>query len=229
MLRYRDLESTRLYAGLGVRLLDDYTQQQPIGWTRVFLDVDDGGGAWRELTPDVRRTITGGGLVWFPWLERRRDARGRGPGRYRVRVAAELGAPAYLFDRDGVEVLVAPYDDAASPAGIPPVVEITLLPAANYPFGPAVPVLHGVVRDALGAPVPRALVAWAPPAGEPPLVTDEVLSDEDGEFRLPMRRAPRATPIEVTARRPAPPEPGRYRTVTVQLPVDPSTYLTMVL
>ena len=228
-LRYRELEHTRLCAGLGVRLIDDHTQQPPIGWTRVFLDVDDD-GAWRELSPDgVRRAITNGGVVWFPWLERRRDARGRGPGRYRVRVAAELGTPAYLFDRDGVEVLVAPYDDAAPPAGTPPIVEIALLPAAHYPFAAAVPVLRGAVKDALGAPVPRALVAWSAPGDGPPLVTDEVLSDEDGEFSLPMRRAPHATPIEVTARRPPPPEPGRQRTVSVRLPADLSTFFTMVL
>lgn len=228
-LRYRDLESTRLYAGLGVRLVDVYTRQSPIGWTRVFLDADED-GAWRELLPDAaRRTTTNGGVIWFPWLQRRRDARGRGPVKYRVRAAAEFGTPAYLFDRDGALALVAPYDEAAPPAGTPPVVELALLPAANYPFGAAVPVLRGVVRDALGAPVPRALVAWAAPAADPSLVTDEVLSDDDGEFSLPMRRTPRGTPIDVTARRPPPPEPGTHRTVSVQLPRDLSTYLTLVL
>lgn len=231
-LRYRDLESTRLYAGLGVRLIDDHTKQPPIGWTRVFLDVDDGDsrGAWREVSAEeARRATTNGGVIWFPWLERRRDARGRGPGRYRVRVAAEVGTPAYLFDRDGVEVRVAPYDEAAPPAGTPPIVEITLLPAANYPFAAAVPILRGAVRDAAGAPVPRALVAWAAPAGGPPLITDEVLSDDAGEFSLPMRRAPRGTPIDVTARRPPPPEPGKHSTVSVQLPAELSTFLTIVL
>jgi len=236
-LRYRDLESTRIHAGLGVRLIDEHTQQAPIGWTRVFLDVDDSAGgsagaAWRELATDgARRAVTAGGVVWFPWLERRRDARGRGPGRYRVRVLAEHGTPAYLFDREGVEVLVAPYDDAALPAGTPPLVEISLLPAANYPFGAAVPVLRGVVRDAGGAPVPRALVGWTAPIGGPPLVTDEVLSDEDGEFNLPMRRAPHGVPIEVSARRAPPPLPGAgaRRVVSVQLPADLSAIPTIVL
>src|SRR5437868_10897529 len=92
-LRFRELEHTRLFAGLGVRLVDDYTEQGPIGWTRVFLDVADGDG-WRELPADLMpRTRTGSGLVWFPWLERYRDARGRGPGKYRVRVAAECSVP----------------------------------------------------------------------------------------------------------------------------------------
>lgn len=226
-LRYRELEHTRLYAGLGVRLVDAYTQQAVIGWTRVELDIADG-DTWRELSPDtVRRVTTNGGVIWFPWLERQRDARGGAAGKYRVRVAAELGVPAYLFDRDGVEVLVAPYDDAAPPAGTPPVVELKLLPAAGYPFGAEVPVLHGAVKDASGEPVPRALVSWSDPGLGPPLITDEVLSDEDGEFRLPMRRAPRATPIAINARRPPPPAAGKHGAASVRLPDDLPAFLTI--
>jgi hypothetical protein len=226
-LRYRDLEHSRVHAGLGVRLIDEYTQKPPIGWTRVYLDVADG-GAWRELSPEiVRRTTTSGGVVWFPWLERYRDAAGHAPGKYRVRVAAELAAPAYLSDGDGVEVLVAPYDDAAPPVGTPPIVEIALLPAANYPFGPGVPVLHGAVEDHLGERVPRARVGWGDPGGGTALVTDEVLSDADGEFCLPMRRAPRATPIEITAQRPAPPAAGKHGSASVRLPDDLSRFLTI--
>jgi hypothetical protein len=226
-LRYRELEHTRLYAGLGVRLVDDYTQQAPIGWTRVSLDIADD-DAWRELDTDLApRTVTAGGLVWFPWLERRRDSRARASGRYRLRVAAELATPAYLCDRDGIEVLVAPFDDASPPAGTPPIIEIALLPAANYPYAPGVPVLHGVVKDAAGEPVPRALVSWARSGDGPPHVTDEVLSDDDGEFSLPMRRAPLATPIDITARRRPPPVPGPERTVQVKLPADLSTLLTI--
>jgi hypothetical protein len=72
-------------------------------------------------------------------------------------------------------------------------------------------------------------VSWAPPAAAQPLVADEVLSDEDGEFNLPLRRAPRGVPIDVTARRAPPPLPGTHRTVPVQLPADLSAVLTIVL
>jgi len=226
-LRFRELEHTRLHAGLGVRLVDDYTGQGPIGWRRILLDIDDG-GALRELPPTlVRRTLTSGGVVWFPWLERHRDARGLPPRKYRVRIVAELYTPAYLFDAEGVEVLVAPYDDATPPAGTPPVVEIPLLPAANYPFGPEVAILRGAVEDAAGERVARALVRWLDPGLGAPLVTDEVLSDDDGEFNLPMRRAPRGVPIDVHAERPPPPDPGPQRTVSVQLPAALSTFLTI--
>jgi hypothetical protein len=142
-------------------------------------------------------------------------------------VAAELGAPAYLFDRDGVEVLVAPYDDATPPAGTPPIVEIKLLPAAGYPFGAEVPVLHGAVTDGSGERVARALVSWIDPKLGPPLVTDEVLSDDDGEFSLPMRRAPRATPIAIHARRPPPPATRKRGTASVRLPDDLPKFLTI--
>jgi len=224
---YRELEHTRLPAGLGVRLVDDYTRQAPIGGKQIYLDVDEA-GAWRELAPElVRRALTSSGVIWFPWLERRRDARGVAPRKYRVRVAAELSTPAYLYDAEGVEVLVAPYDDATPPAGTPPIVEIALLPAANYPFGPGVPVLHGAVEDVSGKRVPRALVSWIDPELGPPLVTDEVLSDDAGEFSLPMRRAPRTTPIDIVARRPPPPDPGKRGTASVQLPAVLSTFLTM--
>ena len=226
-LRYRELEAARLYAGFGVRLVDAYTGQGPIGQTRVDLDIAEG-GAWRELTPDLaRRATTPSGVIWFPGLERYRDARGRAPGRYRVRVAAELATPAYLYDRDGVEVAVAPYDDATPPAGTAPILEIELVPAAGYPFDPGVAVLRGAVKDAAGVPVPRALVSWSDPGLGPPLVTDRVLSDDHGEFHLPMRRAPRETPIEIQARRPPPPPGGKHVAASVRIPDDLSRLLTM--
>ena len=226
-LRYEELESSRLYAGFGVRLLDAYTGQGPIGRTRVDLDIADG-GAWRELTPDLaQRVSTPGGVVWFPWLEHHRDARGRAPGRYRVRVTSELSTPAYLFDQGGIEVLVAPYDDATPPTGTPPTIEIELLPAAGYPFSPIVPVLRGAVRDEAGQPMPRALVGWVDPKLGPPLITDRVLSDDHGEFHLPMRRAPHATPIEIQARRPPPPPGGKRAAASVRLPDDLPKFLTI--
>jgi hypothetical protein len=231
MLRFRELEHTTLHAGLGVRLIDDHTNVLAFGLRRIFLDVDDA-GTWREVPPELlQRATTASGVVWFPWLEKVRDARGRLPRRYRVRATAEYYAPAYLYDAEGVEVLVDPYDDVTPPAASPAPVDITLLPAASYPYDPSVPVLRGRVEDIFGEPVPHARVGWldptVPPA--PPLVTDLVLSDDDGEFSLPMRRAPFATPIEIHARRPPPPFPGRFRKQLVQLPGDLSTFLTMTI
>jgi hypothetical protein len=55
-----------------------------------------------------------------------------------------------------------------------------LLPSPNYPFDPILPVLRGVVVDqATLAPVPNAQVMVNN--------VDQVLTDEDGLFALPIR------------------------------------------
>jgi hypothetical protein len=231
MLRFRELEHTTLYAGLGVRLVDEYTQGPPLGRCEVLLDIDEGTG-WRQLDPRiVRRVATPCGILWFPWRERVRDARGLPPRRYRVRVVADYYTPGYLYDAEGIEAPVDPYDDVTPPANTPPPIEITLLPNASYPFDPGLPVLRGAVEDIYGDRVPYARVSWIDPTVPPalPLVTDLVLSDDDGEFSLPMRRAPLLTQIDIHARRPPPPLPGKFRIRPVQLPDDLSTFLTMTI
>ncbi len=209
MLKFRELESTSLYAGLGVQLVDEYAsvlavnlEVPPLGWTTIEIDADEG-GVWRALDPETLVTArTPAGVVWYPWLEHHRDARGMAPRNYRVRVAAEHYVPRYSYDSDGVVVAVAPFDDVNPPAFVPVApTKIGLLPTASYPFAPDVPVLRGVVVDLALAPVPKALVTWI----DATVQTDAVLTDEDGEFALPMRRAPLDTPIDVHAERPPPP------------------------
>ena len=225
MLQFRELESTRLFAGLGVQLLDEHTNEAPFGWTSIELDVDEG-GTWRTLDRTVTpRRRTAGGITWFPWLEHHRDARTLAPRKYRVRVDAELSVPRYRYDSEGVEVWVAPYDDDHLPSAVPiaPIV-INLLPRANYPFAPAVPVVHGAVIDINGDRVPDALVSWH----DPPTPGDVVLSDEDGEFSLPMRRAPQDdSQLVIAAERPPPPALGRSGDVIVRLPSDLNTFFTI--
>jgi hypothetical protein len=229
-LRFRELEFSRVHSGLGVRLIDDHTQAAPFGWKKISLDIDDG-GTWRELDPDlVRRATTASGIVWFPWLERHRDAYGLSPRKYRVRVAAEFSTPLYLYDREGIEVFVDPYDDTTPPASSPAPIDIVLVPTASYPFAPAVPVLRGAIEDIFGERIPNTLVSWIDPTTPPPtppLVVDQVLSDADGEFNLPMRRAPTGVSIDIYARRPPPPIPGKNRKVPVMLPADLSTFHTI--
>lgn len=199
MLQFRQLESSSLYAGLGVQLIDDYESTpavgptpafdaSPIGWVQIELDIDDA-GTWRPLDPEVLKVSrTAGGVTWFPWLEHYRDASLKQPRKYRVRVTAEHYTPRYQFDQEGVEVTVFPYDDNTPPGTLPTGPErIVLLPAATYPFAPNVPVLRGNVRDlATLTPQPNAIVTWSQGA----LRSDTVLTDADGEFTLPLRRAP---------------------------------------
>jgi len=227
MLRFRELEATALHAGLGVQLIDEFAsvpsagvETPPLAWTAIDIDIDDG-GVWRAVDPAVLAVArTAGGVIWYPWLEHHADARGLPPRKYRVRVAADMFAPRYRYDADGVEVLVAPFDDVDPPASAASApLKLALLPAASYPFPPAVPVLHGRVVDGASAPVVDALVSWRDPA----LQTDRVLSDADGEFALPMRRAPRDVSIDVLATRPAP-GTGRSGTVVVRIPPDLSIF-----
>jgi hypothetical protein len=218
-LRFRELEHTSLYAGLGVRLLDAFTGVGPLGWVKVELDIDDA-GTWRELERPA--AVTAAGVVWFPGLERYRDASGRSPKLYRIRVTAELYAPRYSYDSEGVSALVDPYDDVTEPATPQRPIDVLLLPSAAYPFAPAVPLLRGAVTDVTGSPVQTALVSWLNAA----LVTDSVLSDADGEFTLPMRRAPTGTPIDVRAERPPPPA-ARAGDIIVRVPQDLTTFQTI--
>jgi len=229
MLRFRELEHSTLFAGLGVQLIDEFEsvpaqgfEVAPLGWTNIEVAIDDGGGAFRTIDPLTVRTPSG--VIWFPYLERYADARGRTPRTYRVRVSAQFYVPRYSYDADGIDLQVAPYDDVNPPTFVPALPQkIGLLPAAMYPHADAVPVLRGSVVDTVGVPVVNALVSWF----DPTLQTDSVLTDVDGEFSLPMRRAPRDTPININAQRPPPPAGGRSGDTIVRIPQDLSTFHTI--
>lgn len=227
MLGFRELESSNLYAGLGVQLVDEFAsvpsanlELPPLGWTTIEIDIDDGGGVFRPLDPALLVTArSASGVVWYPWLEHHFDARGLPARNYRVRVSAGLYTPRYAYDSDGVIVAVSPYDDNNPPAILPTApAKIFLLAAAAYPFAPAVPVLRGLVTDTAGTPVPDALVSWI----DATLQTDTVLTDADGEFSLPMRRAAQNTPIDIHAER-----PGLAGDTIVRIPQDLSTFHTI--
>ncbi|HSN28711.1 MAG TPA: carboxypeptidase-like regulatory domain-containing protein [Kofleriaceae bacterium] len=231
MLRYRELESSSLYAGLGVQLVDEFAsvpaagiEAPPLGWTQIDIDLDDG-GVWRPVDPaTLVASRSPAGIIWYPWLEHHADARGMAARNYRVRVGAEHYTPRYRYDAEGVTVTVSPYDDNNAPASIAASpTKITLLPASTYPFAPAVPVLRGIVVDSANAPVADAMVTWAYGT----LQAESVLTDADGEFALPMRRAPLDTPIDVHAERPPPPGTGPSGDVIVRIPQDLSTFHTI--
>ena len=229
MLQFRELEHSSLFAGLGVQLIDEFEsvpaqgfEVAPIGWTDVEISVDDGGGVFRRI--DATSVRTPGGVIWFPYLERYPDARGRAPRTYRIRVTAQFYVPRYAYDADGVDIQVAPYDDVNQPAFVPTLpAKIGLLPTAMYPYADAIPLLHGRVVDTANAPVIDALVSWI----DASLQTESVLTDADGEFSLPMRRAPRDTPIDIHAERPPPPAGGRSGDTIVRIPQDLSTFHTI--
>lgn len=230
MLRFRELEFSALYAGLGVQLVDEYASvpafnldASPLAPVEIQLDVDDG-GTWRALDMEMVETSrSAGGIFWFPWLEHHRDATGMVPRTYRVRVRSDAYVPLYQWDAAGIEQQIFPYDDVTPPAGpANPLIRLQLLPSPTYPFADGVPVISGVVLEA-GVPVSDALVSWS----DATLQTDRVLTDEDGEFRLPLRRAPNDnTQFSVDA---ITPFGGPSGFKIIRIPQDQLTFLTITI
>jgi hypothetical protein len=184
-------ERSELYSPIGLRLLDEMTGEAPLGRTEAFLDLQDG-TAWKPT--EVAAVRTPGGVVAYPGLERRADA--SGPARrYRVRIAAELYRPLYRISDDGIVFDAFPWNDTNPPqsTALYPQ-DVKLAPAPSYPFPSHVPVLRGVVVAAASQePVADAEVVYAN--------LERVLSDERGEFALPLRFAPLAMPITIDALR----------------------------
>jgi hypothetical protein len=184
-------ERSRLYSPIGLRLLDEMTGGPPIGRTEAFLDVQEGAD-WRSTA--IRAVRTAGGMVAYPGLERRVDVAGP-PRHYRVRITAELYRPLYLTSQEGIEFDAFPWNDTNPPASTAQEPQdVKLAPAPHYPFPSHVPVLRGAVIDAVTLdPVADAEVMY--------VNLERVLSDERGEFALPLRFAPLNVPVTIDALR----------------------------
>ncbi len=199
-------ERTGLYSPLGLRLVDDLTGQPPIGRVAARLDVSDR-GAWRPT--EIASVTTAGGHLVYPGLGRHREPVGLPPTAYRVVVEAEYYRPMYAPRMRGFEFLVHPYNDTNPPAVVAIPTTAFLLPSAGYPFPAAVPVLRGRVLRRSGAPVVDALVADGN--------RQDVLTDERGEFALPLRWAEVGGDYRIDARdRPS----GWVGSIRVRFPGD---------
>jgi hypothetical protein len=168
-----------LWAVATAYVLDDFTGELPITKVAVAVDVQDG-TTWRAL--DHVAVATPLGMYTFPKLEKVGVATGLPARTYRLRVSAPGYTPYYVFNSDGVQISVYPYDDDDPPATLPTLPTIiALYPASDYPFGNEVPLLRGTVVDSTSKPVANALVEC---------LTDRVLTDSTGVFALPMRKSP---------------------------------------
>jgi hypothetical protein len=206
-------ERTELYSPIGLRLVDGFTGLAPIGWVRPSLDVSEGGGSWRST--EIKGVITQSSVVIYPGLERRAVVVGQPARRYRVRVEAELYRPWYQLTSggtlDGIEFDAFPYNDADPPQKIAvSTLDLNLVPAAYYPFPTHVLILRGIVAAHSGSAVVDAEVNWNN--------KERVLTDERGEFGLPLRLTQnneRTDPqnIDATDHR-----TGRTGSIVIQLP-----------
>jgi len=199
-------ERKELYAPFGLRPVDDYTGNAPLGWIRAKLDVSDGSGGWRET--EIKSAVTASGALTYPGLERRAEVIGQPSRRYRVRVETQFYLPLHRTNTAGIEFDAYPYNDTNPPqqyAMLP--ADLILVPATNYSFPGHIAVLRGEVRDANGVVVADALVTEQN--------RERVLTDSRGSFALPLRwvaSAGQATIDVVHARS------GQVGAINIQLP-----------
>jgi hypothetical protein len=197
---------TRLYSPIGLRLIDELTNQGPIGSVTAFLDKLGASGTW--LQTDVQGVVTPSATVSYPSLERRVSVAGVPAQTYRVRLTADYYIPYYLTNADGIQFQAYPYNDDNPPAVITKMpVDTLLLPGASYPFATHIPVLRGEVVDAAGNPVPNAYVSQSN--------TERTLTDARGTFALPLRWVQANTPVPIDA---TDQRTGRSGSISVQIP-----------
>ena len=189
-IRIRPGERRLLFSPVGLQLVDDFSGGPPVGKIEATISHQDG-AAWIPLDLKPIRTLSG--LLVYPGLGRHPlPVNGKPTRHFRIRLAAKFYRVLYLPATQGFEFDAPAFNDGAPPPK-PTRVRAILLPAPNYPFPAEMAVLRGQV------------VAKAAP--KPPLVeakvTDDnrqtVLTDERGEFALPLRVAVKGTiPIDVT-------------------------------
>lgn len=181
------------YSPVGLRLVDEFTNEEPLGKTSAYLDIREANGVWHPT--DIPATKTPSNVVAYPGLGRTSDVTVVTSRHYRVRITAELYVPLYQATVDGIE-----FDAPAFNEGNPlPKAKITflpqdlyLMPATNYPFQGHVPVLWGIVKDAAGKPVQNVMVTQG--GG-----IERVVTDSRGAFGLPLRWAAQNVPIHIDA------------------------------
>jgi len=209
------VEGIVLYSPVGLRLLDELTNEVPLGSVQATLDILDAHGNWQPTNiADVR---TPSDVVTYPGLERHADITGLPARQYRVRLSADFYIPYYQVSQDGISFTADPYSDTQPPANVVEIATDTpLLPAPNYPFASYIPVLRGVVVDANAKPVPNAYVTQG--------VTERVLTDSRGTFALPLRwvQPNTAVVIDATDQR-----TGRTGSIQIQLPGSLGTNQTI--
>jgi hypothetical protein len=201
-------EGKASYSLVGLRLLDELTNQPPISKVTACLDIQNSGGTWQAT--NIAGTWNSDAVLMYPDLERHAVVIGLSPRQYRVRLSADLYIPYYRLSADGIIFTAYPFNDTNPPAQVVKVpADTLLLPASNYPFAPNIPVLRGIVVDATGKVVRDVSVSQGN--------TERAITDNKGNFALPLRWAPSNVnvPIDASDQR-----TGRTGSINIQLPAD---------
>jgi hypothetical protein len=207
----------RLYPGerrilsspVGLELVDDFTGGPPLGKVRATIARNDGTAEaplWVAL--DVKPVLTPSGLLAYPGLNRHPfPVNGEPIRQFRIRLTADYYRPFYPPGDDSFTFDAPAFNDVHPPPR-PTRLRAVLSTGVCYPFPAEVPVLRGQVVDAATQqPISNAEVR------DGHLTT--VLSDERGEFALPMREAPLGVDLDIDAI-----HGTKKGTLTVKLPDD---------
>ena len=214
---WREVVSERraLYSPIGLRLVDDFTGNAPLGRVSAQLDRRVALGVWAPT--DLQAVLTPSSTFTWPGLGRVQQPASAPTRRYRARIATERYRPDYLRTSDGIEFDAPPWDDDNAPQPITTFpVDVHLFPAPAYEFPTWVRVLRGSVQDASGAPVSNASVSQA--------ALEHVLSDERGTFALPLRWAINGQVVDAIDAR-----TGRSGAHVLNLPADLQSSVTITI
>jgi hypothetical protein len=210
-------ERTRLFSPVGLHLVDDMTNDEPVGAIRVLLDLQGPAATWIPTKIASVRTL--GGVVAYPGLGRTSSPLGKPPVNYRIRLDADYYVPVYRATTDGIPFQAFPYNDTNDPSQFAKISQdVRLTPAPTYPFPSHIPVLRGTVKDASNNPVPDVLVFW--------LGNERTITTADGGFALPLRLAASGTTITVSA---IDQRTGRHKDQSITLPADLQKSWTLVI
>lgn len=200
-----------------IQLRDTFTGRPPAGPVSVTLERRTG-TTWVALAHPHR--LSASGTLAFVGLGRTRDPGAVGPFDVRVTVVSP-GTITEAWNGDpALTTTITPWaPDAPSVPSLPD--SLRLFPGPSYAFPTRTPLLAGRVVDVNGDPVARARV-WATETVQAQQLVEEVRSDDDGRFRLPLRWSDGATDIHAA-------RGAISGAVTVTVPADLSTTHQIVL
>lgn len=183
------VESRVSASPIWLRLVDTFSGRPPAGPIDVRIEKRDG-ATWFPLA--ATHQVSSSGDVGFLDLGKGRQGQ-TGTFEVRVFVASPRTITVSGTGDPFVTVTVSIWSTDNPPTPTPQWVKF--LPAPDYTFGPAVPLLSGRVLDSAGDPVGRTRVSATEIVHGSPVV-EEAMTTDDGWFRLPLRWSSGSTQIE---------------------------------
>lgn len=201
-----------------LRLVDTHTGHAPAGPISVAVERRHDGNQW--LAVDVPYELKPSGDLTFVNLGRvRRGEVGRQLD-FRVTATAPRGVSETINGAPSVLLTVKTWSPDAPPP-TPAVQEVRCYPAPDYRYGPGVPLLSGRAVLASGDPVARARVrATETVLGK--TLTEEVRTNDDGWFRVPLRWSSGSTQIDAD-------RSGVTGSITINVPADLGSVASITL